>query len=101
MIVISLLHHKTSFFLQFHTPTSLLNFVQLSILLKCLLIVNPTLVQLLYKSLQIILQLYLPTGHIGYIEVPITNEKPKYYQVNDMNTQTHNVTHTYTLKLQN
>ena len=28
----------------------------------------------------------LPTGHIGYIEVPITNEKPKFYQVNEINT---------------
>ena len=37
----------------------------------------------------------LPTGHIGYIEVPITNEKPKFYQVNDINTLMHNVTHTY------
>ena len=37
----------------------------------------------------------LPTGHFGYIEVPITNEKPKYYQVNDLNTLIHNVTHTY------
>ena len=37
----------------------------------------------------------LPTGHIGYIEVPITNEKTKYYQVNDLNTLIHNVTHTY------
>ena len=37
----------------------------------------------------------LPTGHIGYIEVPITNEKPKLYQVNDINTLIHNVTHTY------
>ena len=37
----------------------------------------------------------LPTGHIGYIEVPITNEKPKFYQVNDINTLIHNVTHTY------
>ena len=37
----------------------------------------------------------LPTGHIGYIEVPITkNEKPKFFQVND-NTLIHNVTHTY------
>ena len=35
----------------------------------------------------------LPTGHIGYIEVPITNEKPKYYQVNDINTLMCNVTH--------
>ena len=24
----------------------------------------------------------LPTGHIGYIEDPITNEKPKFFQVN-------------------
>ena len=37
----------------------------------------------------------LPTGHIGYIEVPITNEKPKLFQVNDINTLIHNVTHTY------
>ena len=37
----------------------------------------------------------LSTGRIGYIEVPITNEKPKYYHVNDINTLIHNVTHTY------
>ena len=37
----------------------------------------------------------LPTGHIGYIEVPITDEKPKFFQVNDINTLIHNVTHTY------
>ena len=37
----------------------------------------------------------LPRGHIGYIEVPITNEKPKFFQVNDINTLIHNVTHTY------
>ena len=37
----------------------------------------------------------LPTGHIGHIEVPITNEKPKFYQVKDINTLVHNVTHTY------
>ena len=37
----------------------------------------------------------LPTGHIGYIEVPITNEKLKYYHVNDINTLIHNVAHTY------
>ena len=36
----------------------------------------------------------IPTGLIGYIDVPITNEKPKYYQVNDNNTLKHNVTHT-------
>ena len=34
----------------------------------------------------------LPTGHIGYIEV---NEKPRFYQVHDINTLIHNVTHTY------
>ena len=37
----------------------------------------------------------LPTGHIGYIEVPITNEKHKFFQVNDINTLIHNVTYTY------
>ena len=37
----------------------------------------------------------LPIGHIGYIEIPITNEKPKYYRVNDINTRIHNVTYTY------
>ena len=31
----------------------------------------------------------LPTGHIEYIEVPITNEKPKFYQVNDIKTLIH------------
>ena len=36
----------------------------------------------------------LPTGHIGYIEVPITNEKSKYYRFNDINPLIHNVTHT-------
>ena len=34
-------------------------------------------------------------GHIGYIEIPITNEKPKYYQINDIKTLIHNVTYTY------
>ena len=33
--------------------------------------------------------------HIGYIDVPITNEKPKFFQVNDTNTLIHNITHTY------
>ena len=37
----------------------------------------------------------LPKGHIGYIEVPITNEQPYYYEVNDLNTLVHNVAHTY------
>ena len=35
----------------------------------------------------------LPTGHIGYIELPITNQKRKYYQVNDFNTRLHKVAH--------
>ena len=37
----------------------------------------------------------LSTGHIGYIQVPITNEKPKHYQVNYVNTLIHNITNTY------
>ena len=37
----------------------------------------------------------LPTGNIGYIEPPIQNEEPKYYQVNDIKTLIHNVAHTY------
>ena len=37
----------------------------------------------------------LPKGHIGYIEVPITNEQPKYYPVNDINSLVLNVAHTY------
>ena len=32
---------------------------------------------------------------VAYIEVPNTNEKPKYYQVNDIKTLVHNVAHTY------
>ena len=37
----------------------------------------------------------LPIGHFGFIEIPITNEKPKCYRINDMNTLIHNVTYTY------
>ena len=37
----------------------------------------------------------LPTGHISSIEVPITNEKPKIYQINDNNFLLHNVAQTY------
>ena len=37
----------------------------------------------------------LPKGHIGYIEVPITNEQPKYHQDFDLNTLVHNVAQTY------
>ena len=66
--------------------------------------INQTLVRLLYKTLQSMATIIqdstnhvatLPTGHNGYIEVPITNEKPKFYQVNDISTIIHNVTHTY------
>ena len=35
------------------------------------------------------------TTYRTYIEVPITNEKPKFFHVNDINTLIHNVTHTY------
>ena len=58
---------------------------------------NQKIVQLLSKTPQNITLpvATLPTGHIGYIEVPITNEKPKFFQVNDINTLIHNVTHTY------
>ena len=37
----------------------------------------------------------LPTGHTGCFEVPISDEKPKYYHGNDINTLIRNVTHTY------
>ena len=33
----------------------------------------------------------LPPGNIGYIEVPITNETPKHYQVHDIISSVHNV----------
>ena len=55
---------------------------------------NQTLVRLLYKMYTNHVAT-LPTGLIGYIEVPITNEKPKHYQVNGINFLVHNVTHTY------
>ena len=37
----------------------------------------------------------IPTGNICFIENPITNEKPKYYQVHDFKSIEHNVSHTY------
>ena len=37
----------------------------------------------------------LPKGNIGYIEIPVTIEKPPYYQVNDVNTLIHSIIHTY------
>ena len=36
----------------------------------------------------------LSTGHSGYKEFPISNEKPK-YKIIDINTLEHNVAHTY------
>ena len=43
----------------------------------------------------------LPPGHIGYIDVPITKEKPKYYQVNDItHSNSMSLIHTI-LKLRN
>ena len=88
---ISQQHHNNNFFPQFHIPIFHPNFVQPSISLKSLQMTNQTLVP--QNSTNHIAT--LPTGHIGYIEVPITNEKPKYYQVNDLNTLIDNVTHTY------
>ena len=41
----------------------------------------------------------LPTGNIGYIKVPITNGKPKYYQVHDNHSLVHNVAHEYNREL--
>ena len=37
----------------------------------------------------------IPKGNIGYIEIPVTIEKPPYYQVNDVNTLIHSIIHTY------
>ena len=39
----------------------------------------------------------LPTGYFGYIEVPITNEISKYYQVKDINSLVHKVAPSYHL----
>ena len=52
---------------------------------------NQTIVLQLSKTLQTML---LTSYRTHCIEVPITNEKPKYYQVNDINTLIHNVTYT-------
>ena len=54
---------------------------------------NQIFAQLSSRTPQNMLQHYL--HDIGYIEVTITNEKPKFFQVNDINTLIHNVTHTY------
>ena len=52
-------HHTVNSFLRFHLHISLLNFVQHSNLLKFLQMINQTIVQLLYETLQLILQHYL------------------------------------------
>ena len=72
------LHFTTTpqilFFLQFYTLISLLTFVQLSILLKISLTINQTLVRLVYKILQIMLQLYLlDTLNILKFQLPMKN----------------------------
>ena len=76
------------------------------VLQKPIMKVNHFLLALLFSNeifvlkrndLQIIWQHYLQD--IFDIEVPITNEKPKYYQVNDNNTLISNVTHTYHLEI--
>ena len=36
----------------------------------------------------------LPKGNIGYKGIPVTIEKPPYYQVNDVNTLLHSIIHT-------
>ena len=74
MTFILLLHHKTNFSLQFHTLISLLSFVQLSVFLKFSLTINQTLVRLLYKILQIMLQPYLlDTLYILKFQLPMKN----------------------------
>ena len=79
---------------QNHTPVSPLSFKKLSISLKFSLMTNQRSVQhIIQNSTNYVAT--LPKGHIGYIEVPITNEKPKYHQVNDLITLLHNVAHTY------
>ena len=56
---------------------------------------NQIFVQLSFRTLRNMLPLFLQDILDIYIEVPITNEKPKFFQVNDINTLIHNVTHTY------
>ena len=82
----------TNSFQQYHILTSLLNFVQPSISLKFSQIKNLIFVQQIFKTLHIAT---LSKGHIAYIEVPITNEQPKYYHVNDLNNLAHTAAHTY------
>ena len=88
------LYRKTTSSIQYLIPILLLNFVQISILLKYFTDDKPdicaTIIQNTSKHIAT-----LPTGHIGYIEVPITNKKPKFFQVNDINTLIPNVTYTY------
>ena len=53
------LHHKTTSFLQYLIPILLPNFVQISILLKYLLMTNQIFVQLLFRTPQNMLQHFL------------------------------------------
>ena len=92
-IIILQLHHKTTSFLQYLIPILLPNSVQISISLKYLQTTSRYLCNYYSEHFKTYCN---PTyRHIGYIEVPITNEKPKFFQVNDINTLIPNVTHTY------
>ena len=68
--------------------------VQLSISLTFLQIKKPGICAIIIQNISKHVAT-LPTRHIGYIEVPIINEKSKFYQVNDINILIHNVCHTY------
>ena len=59
IIFILQLHHKTTSFLQYLIPILLPNFVQISILLRYLPMTNQIFVQLLFRTLQNMLQHYL------------------------------------------
>ena len=86
---------KTNSFLQYHIPTSHLNFVQPSInFIEVFTDDKPdicfTIIQSSTNHIATLLK-----GHIGFLEVPFTKKQPKYYQVNSLNTLVHNVVHTY------
>ena len=56
---------------------------------------NKILVLHWYKTSPHIRLRILPKGNVGYIEIPVTFEKPPHYQVNDVNTLIHSIIHTY------
>ena len=85
---------KTISFLQYHIHTSHPTFVQHPFLNEVFTDDKPDICSTVIQNSTNHVAT-LPKGHIGYIGVPITNEQPKYYQVNDLNTLVHNVAHTY------